>query len=149
MKRVLAFAIVLGSTFAAGAEEAGLQQAPDLTGTWVGKARAVIFGQNAHHPGSQTVNDPPRVEEVTFTYEFEKQDGRLMWGTVWSDPTKKEPIALAFSFDNGTILGADTDGYHRLTIISETRLEACFTMNGLSPTGSIVASCWIAERQPK
>lgn len=42
------------------------------------------------------------------------------------------------SADNRTLLGADSDGFQRLMILSEDRMEACFVMNGQSPTGSIV-----------
>jgi len=149
MRTGLILSFLLATTGLASAAEVGLQAAPDMRGTWTGTFRAIVFGQNAHHPGTQTNADPPRIHEVNFTYELDNEDGRLIWGTVWSDPTKKEPIALAFSFDNGTILGADTDGYHRMTIISQDRMEACFTQNATGPTGSIVASCTILERQPK
>ena len=34
---------------------------PNLKGTRSGKGKSIVFGSNAHHPGSQTVTDPPRV----------------------------------------------------------------------------------------
>jgi hypothetical protein len=53
---------------------------PDLKGTWSGKVKAIVFGNNLHHPGSQTVTDPPRVREIEATYVVEGQDGRVAWG---------------------------------------------------------------------
>ena len=53
---------------------------PDLRGTWSGKGNAIVFGNNLHHPGSQTVTDPPRVHEIEATYVVEGQDGRVAWG---------------------------------------------------------------------
>jgi hypothetical protein len=50
--RYLAFALVLvGVMTAARAQDA----IPDLKGTWSGKGKSIVFGNNPHHPGSQTV----------------------------------------------------------------------------------------------
>jgi hypothetical protein len=143
MNKFIASALVCIVPCAAGAQDA----VPDLTGKWTGTARAVIFGTNVHHPGKETITDPPRIESVAFTYELDRQDGHLIWGTVWSDPAKKEPVAFALSADNVTLFGADTDGHHQLRVVSADSMEACFTMNGLSPSGGIVATCWMVERQ--
>lgn len=149
MRGLLAIALLAGTTLGAAAEEAGLEQVPDLKGIWTGTFKTLIFGNNSHHPGSQTPADPPRVNQIEYTYEITNQDGRLIWGYTYSDPSQKEPLALAFSFDNGTILGADTDGYHRLTIISESRIETCYSHAGNGPSGSIVATCGILQKQPQ
>ena len=53
------------------------QSAPDLKGTWSGKWRTVILGSNPHHPPSGP-EDAPRVREITFSFEIEGQDGRLI-----------------------------------------------------------------------
>ena len=54
--RYLAFALVLvGVVTAARAQDA----IPDLKGTWSGKGKSIAFGNNPHHPGSQTVASPP------------------------------------------------------------------------------------------
>ena len=71
------FALV---SFGAFATTARAQDAiPDLKGTWSGKGKAIVFGNNLHHPGSQTVKDPPRVHEIEATYVVEGQDGRVAW----------------------------------------------------------------------
>src|SRR6476660_8044262 len=33
---------------------------PDLKGTWTGKGKSIVFGNNAHHAGKQTIANPPR-----------------------------------------------------------------------------------------
>jgi hypothetical protein len=130
------------------ATSAAAQEAiPELAGSWTGKFQSTVYGNNPHHPGNQTIDSPPRVREVTFTIDIAGQDGRRLWGTSWSDPASKEPFALALSFDNRTLYGADTDGYFHLTILDKDRLECCYTHNGLSPSKSIVAACGIVERK--
>lgn len=68
-----------------------------------------------------------------------------MWGTVSSDAAAgNRPVVLAFSFNNGTLIGSDPTGLHRITIISPTRMESCFTDSG---SGSLVATCGILDRE--
>jgi hypothetical protein len=92
------------------------------------------------HPGSQTVACPPRVREFEFTFVVDGQDGRLARGHSLSTAgITDEPFAWAISADNKLILGADTDGYFQMTVMSPDRIEMCYAHNGLSPIGSIVA----------
>ena len=44
------------------------------------------------------------------------------------------------------MFGADTDGQYRLTVLGPDRMELCYTHAALSPTKSIVASCFVIER---
>src|SRR5205809_1162446 len=77
--RLYVFALALLS--AAAMTIASAQDAiPDLKGTWTGKGKSIVFAKHAHHPGSQTVNDPPRVRDIEATYVVEGQEGRLAWG---------------------------------------------------------------------
>jgi hypothetical protein len=122
------------------------QTAADLKGTWSGTWRTVIFGNNPHHTGTQTVSDPPRIREITFTLEVQGQDGRLLWGQAWSDPSRKEPFAATIAADGKTIVGADTDGALSGTIAAPDLLELCYTHNATSPSQSIVASCGSVKR---
>ena len=125
---------------------AGAQDAPpDLKGVWSGVARSVVVGSGYHHPGTETDREPPRIREVRFTYTVRGQDDRLVWGTT-SSPSYEEPFAWAISRDNRTVFGADTDGQYRLTILGPDRMEHCYTHSALSPTKSIVASCFLIER---
>ena len=137
--RIIILATVLCS--AAQAQDA----VPDLKGTWSGVARSVVMGSGYHHPGSETDKDPPRMREVQFTYTVREQDGRLLWGTTAS-PAYQEPFAWSISQDNRMVFGADTDGHYRLTILTPDRMENCYTHSALSPSKSIVASCFVIER---
>ena len=106
----------------------------------------MVLGSGYHHPGSETTDkDQPRVREVRFTYTVRGQDDRVVWGT-FSSPSHEEPFAWAISRDNRSVLGADTDGEHRLTVLGPDRMEMCYTHSALSPTKSIVASCFVIER---
>ena len=141
--RALPSAILLAAVLVspAGAQDA----VPDLKGTWSGVARSVVVGSGYHHPGTETDKEPPHIREVRFTYTVRSQDDRLVWGTT-SSPAYQEPFAWAISRDNRTIYGADTDGQYRLTVLAPDRMELCYTHAALSPTKSIVASCFAIER---
>ena len=120
---------------------------PDLKGTWSGKGKSIVFGSHPHHPGRQTPADPPRVRDIEATYTVDGQDGRLVWGRSSSTVADtKEPFAWAIASDNKSIVGADMDGYFRITLLSGDRMEKCYVHNGTSPTHSIVATCHVMDR---
>ena len=75
--RYLAFALVLVGV--CGGACTGCD--PGSHGHWSGKRKSIAFGDNAHHPGSQTVASPPRVRDFEFTFVVDGQDGRLAWVT--------------------------------------------------------------------
>ena len=123
---------------------------PDLRGTWTGKGKAIVFGTNAHHPGKQGKAAPPRVRDVSATHVVEGQDGRVAWGrssTAVAD--QKEPFVWALTNDNRSIIGADLDGYFRITMITPDRMEKCYVQNGTSPSRSVVATCYLMDRSKK
>jgi hypothetical protein len=144
MRRFIVVLALLGMA----ATTASAQNAiPDLKGVWSGKGKAIVFGNNAHHPGSQTIADSPRVHEIDATYVVEGQDGRVAWGRSSSAVADtEEPFAWAIAADNKTILGADTDGYFNITLVAPDRMEKCYTQNGTSPSKSIVAACYEMDR---
>jgi hypothetical protein len=143
--RCLVFATAL---LGAAATAAPAQDAiPDLKGTWSGKGKSIVFGTHAHHPGSQTTADPPRVRDIEATHTVEGQDGQLAWGRSSSAVADtKEPFAWAIASDNKTIVGADVDGYFRITLVGPDRMEKCYTHNGASPSRSVVATCYMMDR---
>ena len=147
MRYMLTLALVAGLSTTVFAADA----LPDLKGTWTGTSKAVVFGNNAYHPGTQKPRDPPRVREQAYTFEIDGQDGRVLWGRTWANanPEHFEPLALAILADGKTIVGSDSDGSHFITIVSPDRLERCYTHVGSGPTGSIVASCGYLERVKK
>ena len=143
--RCFVFALALLGTAATAAR--AQDAIPDLKGTWSGKGKSIVFGSHPHHPGSQTTADPPRVRDIEATHIVEGQDGRLAWGRSSSAVADtKEPFAWAISSDNKTIVGADMDGYFRITLVSPDRMEKCYTHNGTSQSRSIVATCYVMDR---
>ena len=135
MRRASVAAAALLRGGAAGAQ--AQDTVPNFVGTWWGEFEVAVMGRS----GGGT----PQVEKVTYTYELTGQSDRLLWGTVSSDgSTGTRPIVLAFSFNNGTLIGSDPTGFHRFTVISPTRMESCFTDNG---SGSLVATCGILDRE--
>jgi len=144
MRRLVLALMLLGAAVTASRAQA----IPDLRGTWSGKGKAIVFGHNAHHPGAQTSAEPPRVREIEATYVVEGQDGPVAWGRSASAVADtKEPFAWAIASDNKTILGADEDGYFLITLVSPDRMEKCYTQNGVSPSHSIVAACYMMDRK--
>ena len=144
MRLALMFVLAIGVPAGAFAQDA----APDLVGTWVGTGKSVVFGQNKFHPGSETPASPPRIRELDYTMEITGQDGRLFWGEAWSSasPEVRDTLALALTADGKTIVGADNDGAHYMTLVSPDRIERCYAHPGTSPSGSIVAACGFYER---
>ena len=140
---VIALALVGAAATGARAQDT----VPDLKGTWTGKGKSIVFGTHQHHPGSQTPADPPRVRDIDATHTVEGQDGRLAWGRSSSAVADtKEPFAWAIASDNRNIVGADMDGYFRITLTAPDRMEKCYVHNGVGPTRSIVATCYVMER---
>ena len=123
---------------------------PDIRGTWTGKGKSLVYGTNPHHPGGQPATQPPRVRAFEFAYVVEGQDGRLAWGRNSSKAAAtNEPFAWAISSDGKTIVGTDTDGYYNITLQSADLMEVCYAHAGVSPSGSIVATCHMASRTKK
>jgi hypothetical protein len=140
-------ALVLALLCAAATSARAQDAIPDLKGTWSGKGKSIVFGTHPHHPGSQTAADPPRVRDIEATHTVEGQEGRLAWGRSSSAVAdNKEPFAWVIASDNKTIVGADMDGYFRITLVGPDRMEKCYTHNGTSPTRSIVATCYMMDR---
>jgi hypothetical protein len=140
---VFALALLVAAATAARARDA----IPDLKGIWSGKGKSIVYGSHAHHPGTQTADDPPRVRDIEATHTVEGQEGRVAWGRSSSTVAdNKEPFAWAISSDNKTIVGADMDGYFRITLISRDRMEKCYVHNGKSPSTSVVATCYVMNR---
>jgi hypothetical protein len=138
---------LLGTVAATAHAQSGI---PDLKGTWTGKGKAIVFGGNPHHPGSPAPTDPPRVRDIETTHVVEGQEGRVAWGKSASAAADtKEPFAWAIASDNKSIVGADEDGYFRMTLVGRDRMEKCYVHNATGPTKSIVASCFMINRAKK
>jgi hypothetical protein len=137
---------VVGAATAARAQD-GI---PDLKGTWSGKGKVAVFGNNVHNPGTQTMAEAPRLPDIEMTDIVEGQDGRLAWGRSSSAVMDtKEPFAWAMSSDNKSIVGADMDGYFRIMLLGADRMEKCYVHSGMGPSKSVVATCYAMERVKK
>ena len=151
MKVLVLAAALLGVARVSRIRAAGRGAIPDLKGTWTGKGKAIVLGANAHHPGKKAQRPAqPRVRDVTATHIVEGQDGRVAWGrssTAVAD--QKEPFVWALTNDNRSIIGADLDGYFRITLITPDRMEKCYVHNGTSPSRSVVATCYLMDRVKK
>ena len=144
MRRFVFALALLGATATAASAQDAI---PDLKGTWTGKGKSIVFGTHPHHPGGQAATDPPRVRDIEATHTVEGQEGRVAWGRSSSaGADTKEPFAWAIASDNKSIVGADMDGYFRITLLSPDRMEKCYAQNAARPSRSIVASCQIMER---
>jgi hypothetical protein len=144
---VLAVAIVGALASVVSAQDAAI---PDLKGIWSGKGKAIVLGANAHHPDKKGKAAPPRVRDVAATHIVEGQDGRVAWGRSSSAVAdEKEPFVWALTNDNRSIIGADLDGYFRITLITPDRMEKCYVHNGTSPSRSVVATCYLMDRVKK
>jgi hypothetical protein len=136
----MALALMLVMTPVAAAQDA----IPQLKGAWKGTGKILLFGTTEHLSGSPQ-NAVVRDLEVTHTVTG--QDGRLIWGTTSSaNNDNKEPFAWALAADNRTIIGADTDGYYRITIVSADRIEKCYAQSATGPRQAIVATCFMMDR---
>jgi hypothetical protein len=51
-----------------------------------------------------------------------------------------------FQRHNRSIVGADLDGYFRITLLTPDRMEKCYTHNATGPSRSVVATCYLMER---
>jgi hypothetical protein len=137
----LALASMVCGMAAANAQSA----IPDIKGTWTGKDKSIVYGTNPHHPGSPPAAFTPRVQDFEFTFVVDGEEGRLAWGHSFSKVAiTNEPFAWATSTDGKTVVGAD--GYFQMSVLSADRMEMCYAHAGISPTQSIVATCYIMNR---
>jgi hypothetical protein len=144
MRLALTLVLAIGLPAGSFAEDV----VPDLTGTWVGITRSLVFGQTRFHPGDGAGDNQPQIRELEWTMEIAGQDGRVFWGEAWptADRSARDTLALAIAADGRTIVGAGNDGAHTMTLVSPDRIERCFTQPGTGPSGSIVAACGVYER---
>lgn len=144
--RYLALALVLAVTGAATVARSE-DAIPDIRGTWTGKGKVLVYGNNVHNPGTQTMAEPPRVRDIEMTDVVEGQEGQLAWGRSSSKTMDtKEPFAWTISADNKSIVGADMDGYFKVTLLGPDKMEKCYVHSGISPSKSIVATCYAMDR---
>ena len=126
-------ALLVTTTFAAAQSPI-----PSLKGTWKGTGKILLFGTTEYLSGSPK---EAVVRHLEVIHTVLGQDGRLIWG-----PISAGNFAWAVTADNKTIIGADTDGYYRLTILSPDQMEKCYVQNAASSRQAIVAACFVMSR---
>jgi len=126
-------ALLVTTTFAAAQSPI-----PSLKGTWKGTGKILLFGTTEYLSGSPK---EAVVRHLEVIHTVLGQDGRLIWGTISAGN-----FAWAVTADNKTIIGADTDGYYRLTILSPDQMEKCYVQNAASSRQAIVAACFVMSR---
>ena len=137
---MMAMLMLLVAVGAASAQDA----IPSLKGTWSGTGKILLYGTTEHLSGSQ---NNAVVRDLTVTHTVLGQEGALVWGATSSaNNDSKEPFAWALASDNKTIVGADTDGYYRITLLGPDRMEKCYVQSALSPQHAIVATCFVMTR---
>jgi hypothetical protein len=144
MKAMLVvIALLLGSSMAQAQSAI-----PDIKGTWSSKAGSVILGANQHHPAQGADAATPRVQEIEFTLVVAGQQGPFAWGYNFSAVSSdRESFVLSIASDGKTIIGADTDGYYNLRLVSPDRMEVCYAHAGNGPSKSILATCSMMDRK--
>ncbi len=75
---ILALALLGAAVTATHAQDA----IPNLKGTWSGKGKTIVFGNNRYHPGSQTTTSPPRVRDIESTYVVDRVKTAGSFGAV-------------------------------------------------------------------
>ena len=74
------------------------------------------------------------MRDLEATHTVEGQDGRVAWGrssSAVADTRSRSPGRM--TSDNRSIVGADMDGYFRITLIAPDRIEKCYVHNGAEP----------------
>ena len=61
--RYLALALVLAVTGAATVAHSE-DAIPDIKGTWTGKGKVLVYGNNVHNPGTQSMAEPPHITQL-------------------------------------------------------------------------------------
>ena len=141
--------IILGLALLGGAATAARAQdtIPDLKGTWSGKANRSFSAIIPIIPARKPFPIRRACATSRRPISVEGQDGRIAWGHSSSAVADtKEPFAWAIASDNRSIVGADLDGYFRITLVSPDRMEKCYVHNGTGPSRSVVATCFMMDR---
>jgi hypothetical protein len=138
---IMAALMLLVTAGTAAAQDATI---PSLKGKWSGTGKILVYGTTEHLKGSP---DNAVVHDLTVTHTVLGQEGRLVWGTTSStNDDSKEPFAWALASDNKTIVGADSDGYYRLTLLGPDRMEKCYAQSAASQRHATVATCFVMTR---
>ena len=139
---VFALALLGAAATAASAQDA----IPDLKGTWSGKGKAIVSAPIPTIPAANRCRSAAGARYRGDPCRGGPGWPRCLGALVVAVADNKEPFAWAIASDNRSIVGADMDGYFRITLISPERMEKCYVHNGVSPSRSVVATCYLMDR---
>jgi len=137
---LLALAVGLVPT-TSSAQTAGTP--PDLTGTWVGNARAVSMGANPYRPEAHdgaTFSD----EELPFTFNVAEQHGDRFSGTKSAGGRTETLIGGLRPPDYTEGVFLDEDGRFDFTVRDATTIDLCY--EHIRTDGRVVA-CYTLKKQ--
>ena len=100
---------------------------PDLTGVWLGRGEAVIYGDMHHRDDAEEVTFTSGMQ---FTLTINEQKGNVFHGTRATE-SYSEDIVGCISADNTTIFIADHDGYMQGSIQPDGTLNLVYLESGL------------------
>jgi hypothetical protein len=126
------------------ADDAGLI---DLRGTWIpGEGAHIVEGPTRHQesgivpvPGHDTL----RTHTSTFVFQFERQEGRMFWGSL-SSAKVTEKLIGTISVDGKRFVMVDDDGTFIGTVVDKDTLDYSYTH--VTPTNKAVA-CGLLHRE--
>jgi hypothetical protein len=128
------------SAFAAGlvlciasASPAVAEDFPDMVG---------VLGDPRHFEARGEPLQEPRTAAFDITITIMRQEGRYVWGTI-SGGGATEPWLGSLWSDGSGYRAVDSDGHVDGRILSEDRIENCYTHTG----ETMVVSCSILTRQ--
>jgi hypothetical protein len=118
------------------------QGAPDLVGTWRGRAYGAHIGPNPYRvPEREGVNFPENALE--FTYTITRQEGNRFAGEVSGGTAHRETLIGALQPDNRGGIMLDDDGQHTFTLRDPNTMDLCYHHS--YPSSKIVA-CYAITR---
>jgi hypothetical protein len=125
MRKILV-ALALSASIAASGATAQTA-APDMKGTWMGTAEAIVTGKTKHHAPRQS--GKPMLSTVQLTYVISGQDGHRFWGTL-SSVHSKEMLTGVVGLDGKTVVLRISEGEARGTLVDPDTMQVIYSAGG-------------------
>ena len=145
MMRLVKISAVAAALTIATAAVAHAQTFIDMKGNWSGTAKAIVEGLAAHHPagdGSKPAGSIGRLDEVTFRYKIEGQDGQRFWGTL-SSPNRTDPVIGVIAADGKRLYVVTKDGFYDAIVVDNDTIDGCYRQR---QPDSAIAACNVMKR---
>jgi hypothetical protein len=134
---------VCGAAVVFATANASAQTAPNLVGTWKGKAEAVFVGPTPYRVAEGT--GPNFGGEIEYSYVVKEQRGTRFSGDQTAGKVTETIIGTLRppEFRSGIIL--DHDGESDFTLRNATTMDVCYRHINMT---SKVAACFTLVKQP-